>query len=214
MPTVRQTVQPGTTARLRVEVETDPVESGKVGAFSLKESVVTVSSVASDLAWSAPAMVERAYYDSGATAETDGDPEFVEGGGSDGEDVWVMVVDDSSSFVVGDFVRARMQPDGEGCVYEVLNVPDGVSIMVHGPELGFDIVDGDTIEVVEPTGVYAGYFDFSVDDYMNSGSTSAEIRVIIRTKSAGNAPKFNTSSVLTWTFDLTLDVGSRQYTAG
>lgn len=214
MSTIRQTVQPGTAARLRVEVDTDPSQVGKAGAFSLKEAVVTISGVASDLGWLTPAMVERAYRDGGATAETDGDPVFTAGGGFSGENVWDITVDDSSSFVIGDFVRAQLQPDGQGAVYEVLDLPDGTTIVVHGPETGFDIADGDTVEVVEPTGVYVGYFDFIVDDYMNSGSTAAEIRVIMRTVATGDAPKFDVPSTLTWTFDLTLDVGSRQYVTG
>lgn len=219
MAAVRQTVQPGTTARLRVEVETDPAETGRAGAFVLREAVLDVDGSATDLvadeSWTMPAMVERAFRHSGAeTASVTASPSFAAGSGPAGEDAWDVTVDSTVGFTVGDHVRAAEQPDDEGQVYTILSIPDGTSLLVHGKSGGCDIVSGDTLEEVTPTGVYCGFFELSVDDYLDAGSPSGTLRVVAQTVATGNAPAFDSVETLSWTFDLTLDIGSRQYRAG
>lgn len=219
MAAVRQSVQPGTTAKLRVEVETDPAETGKAGAFVLREAVLDVDGTPTDLvadeSWTMPAMVERAFKPSGAeTASVTTAPTFSAGSGPSGEDAWDVTVDSTVGFTVGDHVRSAEQPDDEGQVFVILSIPDGTSLLVHGKSGGCDITSGDTLEEVTPTGVYCGTFELAVDDYLNAGSPTGQLRVLAQTVATGNVPKFDAVETLTWIFDLTLDIGSRQYRAG
>lgn len=219
MAALRQTVQPGTTAKLRVEVETDPAETGRAGAFVLREAVLDVGGTATDLvadeSWTMPAMVERAFRHSGAeTASVTAAPVFSAGSGPAGEDAWDVTVDSAIGFQVGDHVRSAEQPDDEGQVYVILAIQDGTSILIHGKSGGCDIASGDTLEEVTPTGVYCGTFELEVDDYLDAGSPSGTLRVVVQTVATGDAPAFDAVETLSWTFDLTLDIGSRQYRAG
>lgn len=219
MAAVRQTVQSGTTAKLRVEVETSPAETGRAGAFALREAQLDVSGTVTDLvadaSWTMPTMVERAFKPAGAeTASVTVTPLFGAASGPAGEDAWDITVDSTVGFQVGDHIRAAGQPDDEGQVYVILQIPDGTSLIVHGKTGGCDIANGDTIEVVTPTGVYAGSFDFVVDDYLDAGNTTGQLRVIAQTVATGDAPTFDAVETLVWTFDLQLDIGSRAYRAG
>ncbi len=217
----RVTVQPGTTARLRIEVETDPAESGKAGAFELKEAVLSpaggspVDLMSLAAPWVAPAMIERAYpTPSGGSASVTADPTYSAGGGPTGENVYIVDVDDSSDFTVADISRAADQGEGEGQGYEVLEIPDGTHLHLHAKQAGFDIIDGDTVEGVEATGVYVGYFELDVDDYLSAAVTTAELHIVMVTVATGDDPKFNTAQTLTWTFSLELDLAGRGYKAG
>lgn len=219
MAAVRQTVQPGTVAKLRVEVETSPVETGKAGAFVLREAVLDVDGTATSLvtaeSWVMPAMVERAFRHSGAeTASVTAAPVFSAASGPLGEDAWDVTVDSTVGFTVGDHVRATNQPDDEGQVFIVLSIPDGTSMLIHGKSGGCDIISGDTLEEVTSTGVYCGTFELDVDDYLDAGSPTGQLRILAQTVATGDAPAFDAVETLTWTFDLTLDIGSRQYRAG
>lgn len=219
MAAVRQTVQPGTTAKLRVEVQTDPVETGRAGAFVLREAILDVDGVPTDLvtseSWVMPSMVERAFRHSGAeTASVTATPTFSAASGPAGEDAWALTVDSTVGFTVGDHVRAAGQPDNQGQVYVVLVIPTGTTLKVHGKSGGCDIASGDTLEEVTPSGVYCGIFELGVDEYLDSGSPFGALRITVQTVATGEAPVFDTVETLTWTFDLTLDIGSRQFRAG
>lgn len=219
MAAVRQNVQPGTTARMRVEVTTDPAETGRAGAFVLREAVLDVDGTPTDLvadeSWVMPTMVERAFRHSGAeTASVTATPSFSAASGPQGEDAWTVTVDSTVGFNVGDHVRAAEQPDDQGQVYVVLSIPTGTTMKVHGKSDGCDIASGDTLEEVTPTGVYCGTFDLDVDSYLDAGSPSGALRITAQTVTTGDAPVFDSVETLTWTFDLTLDIGSRQYRAG
>lgn len=216
MPLIRRSVQVGTTARLRMEVDTsDAEQNGKAGAFTLKEGIVSAGDVATDLSATMPVMVERAYpTDSGASTSVTGTPTYTAGGGPSGENVYDVPVSDSSGFTVGGYVRASGQPDGEGQVYEVLDKPDGTTVQVHCKSGGMDVVNGDTLEEVTPTGVYVGYLPFVVDTYMNASKPTGEVRLIVTTVATGDDPKFSTSSELVWTFDLELETSLRPFRAG
>jgi hypothetical protein len=162
-----------------------------------------------------PAMVERAFRHSGAeTASVTAAPVFSAASGPLGEDAWDVTVDSTVGFTVGDHVRAANQPDDEGQVFIVLSIPDGTSMLVHGKSGGCDIISGDTLEEVTPTGVYCGTFELDVDDYLDAGSPTGQLRILAQTVATGDAPAFDAVETLTWTFDLTLDIGSRQYRAG
>ena len=223
MPLIRQEVQPGTTHRLRIEVETTPAQTGRAGAFALQEAVLTVGSGSpvdmTGLAtnpWTTPAMPERAYPQptSPASATVTGTPVFASGAGPGGEDVYDIPVASSAGWSVNDFTRAADQPEGEGQVYKVLQVPDGTTLRVHCKSGGMDIVSGDTLEEVIPLGVYVGFFDLVIDDYLNAGNTQAQLVLsMMLVNDGGNDPEFDSESVVTWTFSLTLDV-DRAYRAG
>jgi len=213
----RLRVQPGTVALLRIELDTTSLvkESGKAGAFSLREAYAENINLKSAESWSDPVMVERAHPTSvSVEASVTGVPVFSSNAGPDDENVYIIPVDDSSSFSVGDFVRAKDQPEGSGQVFEIVAIPSGTIIRVHAKQANFDIEDGDTVEKVEPTGVYVGSFEFPVDGYLNAGSISSAVRVIVTTINTGDNPRFNSVQTLVWTFDLELDVGSRLYRAG
>lgn len=216
MPSIRQMVQPGTVAKLRIEIVTGPSETGRTGGFVLREAMIDVDGVTTNLtSWTMPVMVERAFKLSGAeTASVTASPSFSAGAGPIGEDVWDITVDSTVGFTVGDFIRAAVQPDNQGQVYRVLSIPDGTSLIVHGKISGCDIVNGDTVEEVTPTGIYTGAFDFVVDDFLDSGSTTGSLRVIAQTVDTGDAPAFDTVVTAVWNFDLQLDIGSRQYRVG
>lgn len=222
MSLVRQNVQPGTTASLRIQVDTASVseENGKAGAFVLREAILssadgTVVDLVATASWVAPAMVERAYFITGdATAEVSGAPAYSAAAGPSSENIYIVTVDDSSDFEVGDFVRAQAQPSGQGQVYKVLAIPSGTLMHLHCKSGGCDIVDGDTVEEVQPLGTYVGSFDFPVSTYLDAGNSTAELRLIITTVATGADPKFASSSELTWTLGLELDIGSRAYRAG
>ncbi len=219
MATVPKVVQPGTTAKLRIEMESSPAETGVAGAFALREAIITVdgepTNLITDESWAMPTMVERAFRPSGGeTASVTATPSFSSGSGPSGEDAWTLTVDSTTGFSVGDRVRAAEQPDYEGQVYVVLSIPSGTSMKIHGKTSGCDIANGDTLEEVTATGIYDGYFEFAVDDYLSAGSPDGQLRVLVQTVSTGNAPTFEVTETLSWTFDLTLDLGSRQYRAG
>ena len=216
---MRQQVQAGTTARLRIEVETSPAESGRAGAFVLREAVIDVDGTLTDLiseeSWVMPPMVERAFRPSGGeTASVTAVPSYSAGSGPDGENAWAITVDSSVGFSIGDLIRSAGQPDDQGQVYRILSVPSGTSVVIHGKSGGCDIVNGDTLEEVSATGLYCGSFSLTVDDYLDAGSTNGRIRILAQTIAEGVSPVFDTVETLVWTFDLTLDVGSRQYRAG
>ena len=222
MSLVRQTVQPGTTVKLRVELDTTSVaeENGKAGAFLLQEAYLsdadgTVTDLESAQSWVAPAMVERAYAPAGnATAAVSGTPSYSAGGGPSSENIYIITVDDSSNFTVDDLVRAQAQPDGQGQVYKILAIPSGTIIHVHAKSGGMDVVSGDTLEEVTGTGVYVGSFSLPVSTYLDASKTVAEVRIVMTTVATGVDPKFAASQALVWTFALGLDVGSRPYQAG
>jgi hypothetical protein len=215
---IRQDVQPGTTARLRVEVATSPAQLGRAGAFDLKEAFITVDGVPTDLELAAapfttPSMVERAYGDGVATASLTGPPVYVAGGGPGAENVYNLPVASSAGYAALQYTRGVGQPEGQGQVYKVVDVPDGTTVQVHAKDAGMDIVNGDSIETVVSNGEYAGFFDLPVDTYMNPGSTSAEVRVVVGLTTGGVDPAFDSADTLSWTFGLTLDV-DRAYRAG
>lgn len=219
MAVVRQVVQPGTTAKLRVEMTTDPAQTGRSGAFVLQEAILDADGTVTDLTvsddWVTPAMIERAFRPTGAaTAAVTATPVFSSASGPSGEDAWVVTVDSTIGFEVGDLVRAAEKADSAGRTHSVLAIPDGTSLQLHGSSTAFDIADGDDIEQVTGTGVYAGLFEFDVDAHMNAAHPDAQLRVLIETTATGDTPKFDTAAVLAWTFDLSLDLGSRQYRAG
>ena len=219
MATIRQSVQPGTTAKVTIEVETDPAETGRAGAFELREAVLSIDGVATDLivdeSWIMPTMIEMAFHPTaGETASVTADPTFAAASGPSGEDAWTVTVDSTVGFTVGDHTRSSLQPDGEGQVYVVLEIPSGTELLLHGKSGGCDIADGDTVEEVTPTGTYNGTFELGVDDYLDAGSSTGQLRVVVQTVATGDAPKFDSVETLVWTFDLTLDLGSRQYRAG
>ena len=62
-------------------------------------------------------------------------------------------------------------------------------------------------EFIEPAVV-------DVDDYLDAGSPTGQLRILAQTVATGDAPAFDAVETLIWTFDLTLDIGSRQYRAG
>lgn len=215
---IRKSLVPGTTARAVVSFDaSDLNEFGKAGAFTLREARMVVGSDSTDMtasphSWTMPPMVERAFRPSGGvTTSVTSSPVYSAGSGPDLENAWTIAVSSSTSFEVGDYVRAVGQGEGQGLVYKVLAKPTSTSIQIHAKSGGCDIVNGDTIEEVTPTGKYTGVFEFDVDDFLNAGSTGATLVVLASTVSTGSDPHFSSSQTLVWEFDFTLDIGARPY---
>lgn len=215
MPVRQETVQIGTIHRLMLEVTTDPAELGKAAGFLLRETIITVGSTRTNLGLSTPKMVERAHAPSSPNeAATDGTPAYSAGLGPMGENVYIVTVDDSSPFSVGMYVRAKNQPAGQGIVHEVLAIPDGITMHLHSSTGDFDIVDGDTVEEVTPSGVYIGVVELDVDIYLGVSTPTAELHAVMDTENTGNDPVFTVIQQLNWTWALELDLTGRGFTAG
>jgi hypothetical protein len=207
-------VQPGATHIVEVAVATNPPTHGRVGAFRFDEAKISVGSTVTDLsALTMPKMVEQATFISGnASTGVTGAPVFVDGAGSD--DTYEIPVSSSAAFVVGDYVRARSQPSDEGHVYEIVSIPDGTTLVVHSPEAGFDIEDGDTVEEVTPSGRYVGHLSLAVDTYLSISAQSGRLRLAATTVSSGDAPKFDSSVSIGWTRTLELDLSGLDFRTG
>lgn len=220
-PLARLVVQPGTDAAVGLMVATDPPVSGRAGAWTLREMVLSVGDLAADVndladdGFSVPQFVEQAAATPGghSTPVTD-EPTFVAGGGPDDEDVYSIPVSDSSGFSAGDFVRAAGRPQAEAHVYEVLSVPDGTHVLVHAAEDDFGVSDGYTLEQVDPTGVYFGSVLIPVDDYLSVDDPRATLRVVCTTVVSGDGPAWQSTATLSWVRTLELDVRGRTYVAG
>jgi hypothetical protein len=211
---VRDAVQAGIPYRVSLLVETSPAESGKAGAFSLLEATLKVGAGSHDLVidgWTVPDMVEVASSVAG-TASVTSDPTYVGGGGPSLENVYDIPVDDSSPFSAGDFIRA--QSAAQSIVYEVLEVPDGTTLRVHAKSTGFGIEDGDTVEKVSATGIYAGELSLDVDDYFTVGNPNGELRIVMATVAESADPGFSTAAENVWVFALALDVSGRPFRVG
>ena len=118
--------QVGTTHRVQLAVTTYPQASGKAGAFEMDESQITVDGSRTDLSWTMPEMIELAKaLDTPVEASMTADPVYSAGGGPSGENIYVLTVDSTSGFAVGQYARGKDKPYGEGHVHEVLAVPDG-----------------------------------------------------------------------------------------
>jgi hypothetical protein len=210
-------VDSGSTARIVVTVTTTPPVSGKAGAWLLGEMLLCVGEDddgvidLEDDGVEMPTMVESASpVDGGATASVTGDPVFEAEGGPQDEDVYEVPVDDSTDFEIGDLVRGVRKPDGQGLVHRVVGKGSGI-LRLHAHEGQFDIVDGDTLEVVEGSGVYVGFVDLSVDDYLSVSQRRATFRMSAITLMSGDGPKWDQAAVLSWvrTVELTVNPGYR-----
>ena len=224
MTAKQEQVQPGTQHQLHVELVTDPVESGKVGSIIIEEFVLkmVVSDDVNDLEALLPGalinagMVETAFFPVGnATAALTIPPTFSSGGGPMGEDICILTVDDSSGFIVSDFLRARDRGHGLGHAYEILALPSGTVIHVHcGALADLDVADGDTVEEVTPSGVYVGNFEVDADTFFKVTDPRGEARLSVTTKITGNGPTFSSANHLTWAWSLSLDLTGRGFRAG
>ncbi|KKL07193.1 hypothetical protein LCGC14_2588480, partial [marine sediment metagenome] len=134
--------------------------------------------------------------------------------GPGGENVQILTVDDSSSFSVSNHLRGQGKGAGEGHVHEILAIPDGNTIRVHSSSTDFDIIDGDTVEEVEPSGSYVGAFELDIDTYFNIADPTGELGIVVTTVATGNDPAFIASEQLQWTWNLELDLSGRGYRAG
>ena len=217
--TVREEIiQFGTSYRVQLETTTSPAELGKAGAFLLQEASLKIGSVVTDLiaaGWTVPAMVESAFATTPtAEASVTAVPTFSAGGGPVSENIYIIQVDSSAPFTVGEYVRGKGKIDGEGRVHEILAIPDGTHIHVHSSTTAFDIVNGDTVERVTPTGVYTGALALDVDTYFTATDFSGELKIIQTTVDAGADPIFSGVNNLVWTFSLKTDLAGRGFKAG
>ena len=110
---------------------------------------------------------------------------------------------------MGQFLRARGKQLGQGHIHEVLAVPSGVLIHVHSTETAFDIVDGDTVERVEPTGVYSASVSLPVDTYLSTSNVTGTLQVVASTVVSGNGPKFLSEIDCAWVKTVELDLSGR-----
>lgn len=221
MPAVRETVQFGTTHRLQISVETSPAESGKVGAFSLKEFKAWSGDTNTDLIAGIPAeppslLTERAH-GTGTTTSVSAVLNSA-GGGPAGENIVILTVTSSASFSVGDYIRKQGVDEPDGEVYKIVQIPDGTHIRAWISGAGSEIIPGDVIEEVVPTGTYVGYLDLVVDDILTAGSPTGEVRVVLQTLDVAltgvENPSFSSSELLSWTFSIEADVTGRGFRAG
>lgn len=210
--------QKNTSRRVGLIFKTDPPTYGKPLGFSVQEAVLSIGSTAHDLISDGETIsdfVESAL-GSATTASVTSDPTL----GTWGVDSLrsaTVPVDDSSALFDGDYVRASGKAIGEGHVYEILEVPDAFSIVVWLDTLQpakFDIADGDTIEKVTPSGVYTGYLDLTVNDYLDSTTPSASLIVTGEAVVEDKAPGFPTSEKVTWHRVIELDLSGRGFRAG
>lgn len=214
MTVVRDTIQAGVIHRLSLSMESSPVESGKAGAFDLKEATLVVGATETDLVtagWTTPDMVEVAYGVTG-TASVTSAPVYAAAGGPSSENVYNIPVDDSSPFLAGEFLRA--QSNGSTYVYEVLAVPDGTTIQVHAASADFAVINGNVVEQVTATGVYVGSLSLVVDTYFTVGQPTGELRIVMSTVASGDDPVFSTAEDLVWVFSLSLDIAGRPFRVG
>lgn len=212
-------VQAGTTHRLGIRVSTSPVESGKAGAFALAEAFLTVGSTVHNLVTDGlvvPEMVEYCRPDASTALEASvtATPMYSAAGGPSSENIYIVTVDSTVGYSANEFVRGKGKGTGEGHVHEILEVTNGTTLELHSSSANFDIEDGDTIERVDGSGVYVGYIDLDVSDYLSATDPTGELRLVLTAEASGADPVFDSGAqvVITKTFEL--DLGGRGYRAG
>jgi|6_EtaG_2_1085325.scaffolds.fasta_scaffold00031_99 hypothetical protein len=205
------------TRRIPLTLVTSPPQYGHAGAFDLAHALLTVSGTTDDLIADAVAVSE--FVESGAPVATtaaavSSTPAFSAGGGPNSEDVYDITVDDSGVFSVGQFVRAVDKDAGEGLIHEILELPDGTSILVHAISGKIDIVDGDILERVIPTGVYTGYIDIPISDYLSFTNSTGTLIMVGEPVITGDGPVFSTDFKVTWIRELRVDPTGSGFRAG
>lgn len=213
-------VQTGTTKSVYLAVQTVPVLSGLAGAFVANEITLKMgtSGTVVDLLTALGTdplddLIELAKTD-GNTAATTGVPTFSAGGGPSGEDIYIITVDDSSPFTIGEYARASGKGPGAGHVHKILALPSGLLMHLHASSTAFDIINGNTVEGVVPSGIYAGFINVAVDTYFSAADAKAELSVVASGVITGNAPKFATAQQLSWVRNLDLDLAGRTFKVG
>lgn len=211
-------VQLGVSHQVNLALQTSAPVNGKAGAFTLESAKLTVGATVNDLVvdgLTMPEMIELGRATpGGGSAATTGTPTFVAGGGPSSEDVYSIPVDNSAVFSVGEFLRGRDKPAGQGHVHEILDIPSGTEIVVHASSVNFDIVNGDTVEQVDPSGIYVGFFDLDVDAYISASDPSGQLEVVVSTVTTGDAPKFTNDTQLIWRRAIELDLSGRGFRTG
>lgn len=209
-PSGRLMVNPGETLSAEVVIATSAVESGKVGALSITEAFLSIAGVSESLmSETLVDFVELATpVVSGASATVSGTPTYSAGGGPSSENIYVVTVSSSTGFVVGDYVRGADQPDGQGGVYKILAIPDASTLHLHCGSGDMDIVSGDTVEEVNPTGMYRGAIEFDVDDYLDIASPGGRLSLVVTARSTGDDPAFAAAAYIGFTRTVMLDVSA------
>lgn len=194
---------------------TSPVENA-VGraAFTVTEFVSLNGDAAVDLSDLECVFVEHSSKRGAIESSVTGDPVYAAAGGPSDENVYVIPVQSSATFTTGHFIRASGRPD-EAQAYEILEIADGASLTIWADEADFDIVDGDTVEECQPSGVYSARVVVPVDDVLSVLNPSAELSLQVTTvAAAGASPGFAAVAYLGWIVRLDLDVSGIDFSVG
>lgn len=202
-------VAQGSVARVVCKVATSPAAYGKADSLTWA-GCLTVGAESTDLSMDGLEAYELSTPSGEGSVTVDGTPAFSSGGGPSGEDVYNVTVVSVGEVDVGDYVKARGK--GSAKTFKVLYAV-GTTLRLHAWNDSLDIDDGDVLDIVNPTGVYACVVPLSVDDFLDADTPVGELTLTAVAVTAGQGPKF--SSAFTIGDVQQLELSSRAYvTAG
>ena len=202
-------VSQGVQSRISVSLATAPQAYGKAGSLTLKAAMM-VGSDLSTVSLTGAQVYEVALPSGEGNATVDDVPTFAANGGPSGEDVYEVSVASVGAISVGMYVKPRKT---FGRTYRVLHTATGM-IKLHAWVDGFDIEDGDVLDIVVPTGTYSIDFDIDPDTYLSADAQSAQLTITAVSVTAGSGPAHGSAFRVAWNLTVKLSTAAQAVSVG